>query len=195
MQKLNFIDEILFSSDSHRYLNFAKKYGLKNLSQRPKKYSQDNSKSFDTLKYEINKFEKKIKKKFEIILLLQPTSPFRNKKDFIKGYKLISKKKIDSVVSIKKVNNCHPSRMKIIKKGQLISYSNSKNEFKPLKNLPIIYIKSGSMYYFKRNNLIKYKSILGKKTFGIIVENKYAINIDFKEDLVLTEHYFKKTKY
>ena len=51
------------------------------------------------------------------------------------------------------------------------------------------------MYYFKRNNLIKYKSILGKKTFGIIVENTYAINIDFKEDLVLTEHYFKKTKY
>ena len=53
----------------------------------------------------------KNKKKFEIILLLL-TSPFRNKKDFIKGYKLISKKNTDSVVSIKKVNNCHPSRMK-----------------------------------------------------------------------------------
>ena len=50
-----------YLGSTHRYLNF-KKIWIKNLSQRPKKYSQDNSKSFDTLKYEINKFEKKIKK-------------------------------------------------------------------------------------------------------------------------------------
>ena len=63
---------------------------------------------------------------------------------------------------------------------------------KAVKKLPKVYIRSGSMYLFKTNNIEKHASILGKKTYGLEVSGKYALNIDEKEDLVLTRHFFGK---
>ena len=39
------------------------------------------------------------------------------------------------------------------------------------------------MYFFDIRNIKKYRSLFGKKVFGYEVKNKYAINIDRKEDL------------
>ena len=185
-KKLNFVDEIIFSSDSRRYLNLAKKYKINNLSLRPKKISSDNSQTIDVVKYEINKI-----KKYDYILLLQPTTPFRDIKDFKKAYRILINNKCDSVITVNLVNNFHPYRMKIFKGNILNNFINLKKEnFKAVKHLPKVFVRSGSMYFFKRENISKYNSILGKKTYGIEVKGKNTINIDEKEDLILAKHFF-----
>ncbi len=185
-KKLNFVDEIIFSSDSRRYLNLAKKYKINNLSLRPKKISSDNSQTIDVVKYEINKI-----KKYDYILLLQPTTPFRDIKDFKKAYRILINNKYDSVITVNLVNNFHPYRMKIFKGNILKNFMNLKKEnFKAVKHLPKVFVRSGSMYFFKRENISKYNSILGKKTYGIEVKGKNTINIDEKEDLILAKHFF-----
>jgi len=187
-KKLNFVDEIIFSSDSRRYLNLAKKFKINNLSLRPKKISSDNSQTIDVVKYEINKI-----KKYDYILLLQPTTPFRDIKDFKKAYRILINNKCDSVITVSLVNNFHPYRMKIFKGNILKNFMNLKKEnFKAVKHLPKIFVRSGSMYFFKRENISKYNSILGKKTYGIEVKGKNTINIDEKEDLILAKHFFKR---
>ncbi len=187
-KKLNFVDEIIFSSDSRRYLNLAKKYKINNLSLRPKKISSDNSQTIDVVKYEINKI-----KKYDYILLLQPTTPFRDIKDFKKAYRILINSKCDSVITVNLVNNFHPYRMKIFKGNILKNFMNLKKEnFKAVKHLPKVFVRSGSMYFFKRENISKYNSILGKKTYGIEVKGKNTINIDEKEDLILAKHFFKR---
>mgnify|MGYP001021368253 CR=1 FL=1 len=187
-KKLNFVDEIIFSSDSRRYLNLAKKYKINNLSLRPKKISSDNSRTIDVVKYEINKI-----KKYDYILLLQPTTPFRDIKDFKKAYRILINNKCDSVITVNLVNNFHPYRMKIFKGNILKNFMNLKKEnFKAVKHLPKVFVRSGSMYFFKRENISKYNSILGKKTYGIEVKGKNTINIDEKEDLILAKHFFKR---
>ena len=187
-KKLNFVDEIIFSSDSRRYLNLAKKYKINNLSLRPKKISSDNSRTIDVVKYEINKI-----KKYDYILLLQPTTPFRDIKDFKKAYRILINNKCDSVITVNLVNNFHPYRMKTFKGNILKNFMNLKKEnFKAVKHLPKVFVRSGSMYFFKRENISKYNSILGKKTYGIEVKGKNTINIDEKEDLILAKHFFKR---
>ena len=187
-KKLNFVDEIIFSSDSRKYLNLAKKYKINNLSLRPKKFSSDNSQTIDVVKYEINKI-----KKYDYILLLQPTTPFRDIKDFKKAYKILINNKFDSVITVNLVNNFHPYRMKIFKGNILKNFMNLKKEnFKAVKHLPKVFVRSGSMYFFNTENIIKYNSILGKKTYGIEVKGKNTINIDEKEDLILAKHFFKR---
>ena len=187
-KKLNFVDEIIFSSDSRRYLNLAKKFKINNLSLRPKKISSDNSQTIDVVKYEINKI-----KKYDYILLLQPTTPFRDIKDFKKAYRILINNKCDSVITVNLVNNFHPYRMKIFKGNILKNFMNLKKEnFKAVKHLPKVFVRSGSMYFFKRENISKYNSILGKKTYGIEVKGKNTINIDEKVDLLLAKHFFKR---
>ena len=191
-QKLKFIDEIIFSSDSIHYLRLAKKYGIKNLSRRPGYLSGEFAKTEDVIKYEIKKIEKETKKKYDKVLLLQPTTPFREIKKFYQAYNFIKSKKFDTVITINDVKNFHPYRMNEIKKGLLKNYiSLKKTNFLPTKKLKKIYIRTGSMYFFNKDNLKRFKSIMGNKVKGIIVSGKNTINIDEKEDIKFAEYYFK----
>ena len=192
-KKLSFVDEIIFSSDSIKYINTAKKYGIKNLHLRPKSLSNDNAKTIDVIKYEIKKIEDEKKLKFNLILLLQPTTPFRELSKFYKAYNILkNKNKYDSVITVNKVKNYHPYRMKLIKNNLLQNFVKLKKEsFQDIKKLVKVYIRTGSMYFFKKNNLKK-NSIIGGKTYGITTDGKYSINIDEYEDLVLAKHFIKK---
>lgn len=189
---VSFLTKVIFSSDSKKYLNYAKKFGLKNLHLRSKKLSTDSALTEDLI-FEILKQEKKLGNNYDAILLLQPTSPFRRKRDIEKSMKLLKSKKYDTVISIKETKD-HPSRFKIFdkKKKTVKNYLNKKYSFLPRQNLPKVYIRSGSIYYFKINNLFKHKSIMGKKIYGIKVENKYGLNIDSYEDVIVAKFYDKK---
>ena len=182
--------DIVISSDSKEIKKICKSNHLEFHGLRPKRLSGDKAETMDLVNYELKKIEKKYKKKYEYILILQPTCPFRNLKSLKLAIKKIQSKKYDSVVSVKEVNEYHPSRMKLIKKGYLINYLKVKKEnFIPRQYLPKIYIRSGSIYLLKRNVLLKQKSLVGKKCFGIVLDGKEALNIDTYPDLL----YFKKT--
>ena len=53
--KLNFLDNILFNSNSKKYIKLAKKYGIKNVYLRPKYLSKDNTTSLEVIKNYIKK--------------------------------------------------------------------------------------------------------------------------------------------
>ncbi len=190
-KKLKFIDKIVFSSDSKGYIKIASK--IKNIftSLRPKKFSTDSALMVDVIKYELNK-QKKYGNFFDFILILQPTCPFRKISDFEKGFKMIKKKKFDTVITITKSKE-HPDRLKVFEKKKLVNYNkNLRNEsLIPRQKLKPVFIRSGSMYLFNAT-LLKKGTIVGKNVFGIKVHDKYSINIDTKEDLILAKYYSKK---
>ena len=182
--------EICFSTDSKKYLNIARKY-TKVDSLRPKKLSSDHVKTYDVFKYELEKIEKQQNKKFEYLLLLQPTVPFRKKADLKKALKYIKKKNVDSVVSLNSVEGNHPYRMKKINKTNFVfNFTNEKKEnMDPIQKLPKIFLRSGAIYLIKRKAFYKYKNLLGTKVKPIIVKDKYAINIDNYKDLVIARNF------
>ena len=63
---------------------------------------------------------------------------------------------------------------------------------KPRQSLPKVYLRSGSIYLFKREVLMKTNTIVGKKCFGLILKGKETINIDTKEQLDYLKTKFKK---
>ena len=187
---LNFVSKTIFSSDSQNYLKIAQKYGSKYNNLRPKSLSNDNSLTISLVRY-LLKLEKKKKLEYDFVLILQPTSPFRKYKDFENAYKLLSKKKYDTVLTVSEVDE-HPLRMKVFnKKNLLVNYSKiSKESLTPRQKLTKIYIRAGSMYFANINNIMKNNSIVGKKVFGLKVKDKYSLNIDSKKDIILAKHYF-----
>lgn len=180
-KKLNFLDKIIFTSDSYLYNKKVKNLKIECL-LRPKKLSSDNSLMIDLIKYVLKKEKKMNHISYDYILLLQPTSPFRKLNDFVKAYHYLKDKKADSVITISEVQD-HPDRMMKFKKNFLVNY-NKDYSFKNKQKLDKIYIRSGSMYFFRKKNLNKYSSILGKKVKGVIVKDKYKINIDSMSDYI-----------
>ena len=178
-KKLTFAKKIIISSDSSIAKKTAKKFDLF-FSKRPKKLASDNSLMIDLIRFELKK-----NIDFTHILILQPTCPFRQKKYFFDAYKKFKNKKIDTAITVIKLNN-HPSRMMIKKRNFFKPYDGAFN-FKNRQNLDDVFLRSGSMYFFEIKNIKKYGSIFGKKVFGYEVKNKYSINIDTKKDFQLAQ--------
>ena len=163
--------------------------------RRPKILSKDDTKTYEVIKHALKFMEKKNHINYDYILLLQPTCPLRKLKDidFAINFLLKNKKRYDSVVSVVDVGANHPYRMKIIKKNYLKNFfEQGFEDMRPRQKLPKVYIRNGSIYLIKRAEFIKYKSLVGKKTFPYIMEQKNSINIDTIDDLELFKKKFKK---
>ncbi len=189
-KSLKFINKTIFSSDSLNYINIAKKYGSKNNNLRPKVYASDFAKTISLVKYLLKK-ELEIGLSYDLVLILQPTSPFRKINHFKKAFNLLEKKNFDTVITITETSD-HPMRMKVLNKNNLVkNYIKLKTEsLTPRQKLSKVYIRAGSMYFIKVKSLIKNNSLVGKKVFGIEVLDKYSLNIDTKKDIILAKHYF-----
>lgn len=186
-KKLKFIDKLIFSTDSRKYLKIAQKYYPFNNSLRPKKLATKYTKSIDVIKYLIN-LEKEIGNFYEAVLILEPTSPFRKLNDFKKAYQKLKKTKIDSILTIKKVK--HDPNQMIVEKKNIFKPLNYEIIFQPRQKNENKFVPAGSMYFSKINNINKNK-IVGKKFVGIPVKGKYATNIDDDEDFFLAKKFFK----
>lgn len=193
-KKLKFVDKIIFSSDSNKYIKIAKSFGMKDFSVRPKYLSNDNALMANVVKYELKQEYKNFKNIYDSVLILQPTSPFRNKKIFYKAFKILKNSLYDSVISISEVRD-HPFRMKKIlkKSNRVINFMNLNKEcLISRQQLPKVYIRAGSMYFTKVNAFLNSNSLLGKKVYGFIVNEKFKINVDNFEDLLLAKYFINK---
>ena len=89
-QNVNEIKKIVISTDSTKILKQSKKYGLNTSWLRPKKIAKDNSTSEEVIKHAYLE-EKNKGFDAEAIILLQPTSPYRNLKLIKKAINIFKK--------------------------------------------------------------------------------------------------------
>ena len=118
-KKSNLINRIIVSTDSKKIKEVAKSYGAEVPFLRPKKISGFLSRDIKYLKHCIN-WLKKENYIPDLIVLLRPTTPFRETKIIDKAIKLVIKNKSDSLRSVsvaketpykmwkKKENLCYP---------------------------------------------------------------------------------------
>ena len=104
---------------------------------------------------------------------------FSNKKLIIPhmGWNTVSINKKDTIIK----NNLNEKDFYFV--HSYIYENINKENMKPRQSLPKVYIRSGSIYLFERNVLLKQKSMVGKKCYGIILSGKETINIDTYENL------------
>ena len=109
-------ENIIISSDSKEIIKMGEPFEIKTPFLRPKKLASDYSKTIFTVLDIINRLENN----YEAVCLLQPTSPFRSKDDIMNCISIINKNRCDSVVSVNKIEEPHPKKMKKIKNGILV---------------------------------------------------------------------------
>ena len=117
-KKCKLVDKIIVSTDSYKYAKIAKKYKADVPFLRSKKLSGDKVKDYPVIRNCLKISEKYYKILFDYIVLLRPTSPYREKLLIEEGLKKLHNDKLStslrSVIQTKK----HPYRhWKINKKG------------------------------------------------------------------------------
>ena len=183
-KKLRNIHDVLFSSDSNKMLNLAKKECK--ILNRPTNLSNSKSKSSQACLHAANYYEKKFCK-IDAVLLLQPTTPFRKISDVNKAIQTFKKKK-KSVISVSQINNQKKiNNLYYISKGLL-----KKIKYKD-KEIKIKYTPNGSFYLTSLKYLKKFRDFQRDGAIPYIIKsNKYKIDIDLKKDLTIARKYLYK---
>lgn len=193
--KSKYIDDYIVSTDSKKIANVAKKFGAKVPFLRPKNISRDNSAAQDALVHALNKYESMTNKKFDYIVEIMCTNPLKNFKDIDLCIEKIHKTKSDTVISVQRLYDHHPIRIKKIKNDRIFNFILPENERTRRQDLkPYAYIRNGSIYAISRNTLKKNKSKIGKISRPYIMPDERSINIDEKIDFLIAELMLKKIK-
>lgn len=172
-----FIDKICVSTDSHEYAKILKPYKIDIPGLRPKNLSTDKTRIVDVILYLL----KKINEKFDYFILIQPTAPIRSPKNLNEAMSLLLKNKADSIVSVERVDEPHPEKIKKIDKfGKLKPYITGKSSEISRQQLPKAYKLNGAIYILKISSFIKEKTLFPKNTIPYVMQG--GINIDNEND-------------
>lgn len=180
------IKKVIISTDSKKILVFAKKYGNKIMKiKRKKKLSEDKTPMLPVLKDALIKFEKKYEEKIDAMIILDPTSPLRQKKDVEKGIKIFKKENVDLLLSCHKAT-VSPYFSLFEKKGKFYQLSKGKNlNIGCRQESPPIYAANTVVWIYSRRSILNHKIRIPRKTKIIVIENNKTLEINSQIDRLL----------
>ena len=183
--KSKMLDFCMLSTDCKKIIKISKKYKINAPFVRPANLSRDKSSIYKVINHSI-RWLKKNNKNFDIVVVLQGTSPLRKSYHIDQAIKLFFKKKknVKTLVSGFKISNKNYWILKknnefvelIFKQKKLMRRQDNKN----------LYMPNGAIFISKIKNL---NSFYSKKTILYKMKEKESIDIDTIEDLKLVRRY------
>jgi CMP-N,N'-diacetyllegionaminic acid synthase len=164
--------DIFVTTDDQQIVDIAKKKNVLVPWLRPARLSLPKTSSYTSVRHAVSWYESKIQK-IDAIILLQPTSPFRTKKNILEAISFFkSDKKKNSILSVSLVKVEDSSRWK-----------KKINIYKP----------NGSIFIITKKEFYKKKSFINNNTKPFVINNlKESLDIDYPEDFNKAKKYLKK---
>lgn len=185
-QQSKYIINYVVSTDSPVIAEIAVKYGAAISGLRPKHLSTDTAKSIDVIRYETEKYEQREKVIVTHIILLQPTTPFRDWQDIDRAIKIYSQSSADSLISVVSAENVHPYTM----------YQENNSRLKPLlgdkhglrrQEFPKIFLRNGAIYIAKRSLIMENNQLICDAPAFYEMPRSRSFNIDEALDLKIAK--------
>ena len=175
------LDEVYVSTDDDEIAKIAKEYGARVPFLRPKELATDKATTVDAISHFILKL--KLENNCpDIVVLLQPTQPFRSVETIIKAieaYKLTG----SGVVSVSRVAE-HPVLMRYFDKSTsvLTRLLGNVNSTVRRQDFSEVYRVNGAVYVNSVEDYLQKKS-LNDNPIGVITTELEGVDIDTLDDL------------
>lgn len=194
--KSKLITDIALSSDNDKIYYFANKYKRIIPIKRPDVISDDKSPAIDYVNHCLKVIETDKRIKYDLIVIIQPSSPLRTSKDIDNTINLlINNPNADSAVSVVKVNHMvNPIKMKILIGNNLIPYIENENGRYEASSLPELYVRNCAVYVSWRRNIDNENDILGNISLGYVMPQDTAIDINEMIDFKFAEFLINNKK-
>jgi CMP-N,N'-diacetyllegionaminic acid synthase len=188
------IDSVFVSTDDPEIAEVSRNSGINVPFLRPQELAQDNSSVMDAVYHVIDYFENS-GQTFDILALLEPTSPLRSRRDIDDALHLLIDK-IDesgSVVSLGEVHMENPFITKIIENGFVKPLiDDRRNTISQRQLLPKAYFPYGVIYAATIASLRKEKTFYQEKSLPYLIERWQAYEVDDDYDLLCVEAILRK---
>lgn len=180
-EKVSIIDKIIVSTDSEEIISISKKYKVDVLGLRPKELSNDTAILYDVLKYEIDN-HKLMQLNYDVIVLLQPTSPLRPSYLIEKALKTFINEEQQSALSVSEVDD-NPIFFRTINTSNRLEKLLEVESTIRRQDLPKYYKVNGMIYINRLKDIVDGYVSFNDNLHPIITPKEYDIDIDTIEDL------------
>lgn len=182
-KKSRFIDRCIVSTEDNEIAAVAKKWGGDVPFMRPAELAQDGTPGIEPVLHAIE-----LLPEYDIIVLLQATSPLRRVEDIDGCIEKCLSENAESCVSVTEAETS-PYWMYTLQDKDLMKplLSIEKEQSYQRQKLPKVYQLNGAVYVCNRSFLIKEKDFIGENTLGCVMPSERSYDIDTMEDFKLVE--------
>jgi len=177
----DYVSKIVLSTDDEKIATIGRQYDIDVL-KRPAHLAEDNSNVVETVAHIIKEYNED----FDLIVLLQPTSPLRTYSDLNNIVNLlIDRAEIDGVISVVPMNDTHPARMyNLIENDELIPLIGIGENMRRQDLKPVFY-RNGCFYAVKTKAFVSQKTFMVERKIGYVMNPDWLVNIDTMRDFKL----------
>ena len=181
------LTDTIVSTDDEEIARVSREFGAEVPFMRPPELATDSAQAVPTIQHAVREMEKLRDVTFDVVVMLQPTTPLRTAGDIDACLRKLLETDADSVISVVDVGGHHPMRMKKIVDDVLVDYDTEAIENMPRQDLPPVYLRAGSVYATRRDVLMEQNSFKGSISRPYIIPPNRAVNIDTMEDMIIAE--------
>ena len=187
VKQLPYVDRAVVSTDHPEIAKVAEESGLGVPFMRPESLSGDLVADAPVLKHALLECERIDKQRYDIIIMLQPTSPFRKPEYITAAVNKMIDGGYDAVWTVSETDaKAHPLKQLVIKDDRLDYYDPVAVDIIARQQLEPLYHKNGVAYVLARDLIADQETIKGKKTSYLVIDD-IMVNIDTEFDFKLAE--------
>jgi CMP-N,N'-diacetyllegionaminic acid synthase len=187
VKQLPYVDRAVVSTDHPKIAEIAEESGLDAPFMRPENLSGDIVADGPVLHHALLACEKIDNRYYDVIVMLQPTSPFRKPEHVTAAvYKLVDGG-YDAVWTVSESDSkAHPLKQLIIENDRLDYYDPAGADIIARQQLKPVYHRNGVAYAMIRSLISDKQTIKGEKTSFVVIDD-LLVNIDTEYDFKLAE--------
>lgn len=176
---------ICVSTDDKHISDAVEHYGLKIPFKRPDYLATDTASTYDVLLHALHFYEAQ-GEKFDAIILLQATSPFRTGQHIKEALSLYSKD-IDMVVSVKETD-ANPYYVCFEEDSNgMLQISKGDGHYTRRQDCPPVYEYNGAIYIINPESLKKNPLNKFSKRIKYVMDKEHSLDLDTMQDWLIAE--------
>lgn len=183
------LDRVLLSTDDEEIAAVGRSVGLEVPFLRPAEISGDDAPMISVLVHALDWLESTGAASVEALVLLQPTSPFRESRHIDEAVALFRKHQADSVVSVMEVpHQFAPSSIMRLDDGKLSRYLEGEAASPRRQDKERFWARNGpAVLVLRPGTTIRTGRLYTENTYGYLMDRASSLDIDGPEDLLMAE--------
>ncbi len=183
-----YIDKVLVTTDDKEIADVATRHGASVPFLRPADLATDTAPTVDVVRHALDHYRREQGRTFDIVVLLEPTSPLREDNDLnVMIERLLAKwDEFDSIVTVGKVHE-HPAIMKRLMGDRIEQFYALEGMTNRRQDLEPAYFPYGTAYIVKTENLLAEQTFYTKRCTYHVIQRHQTYEIDDIYDFLCVE--------
>ena len=178
-----YIDRCIVSTDCEEIAKVAEKYGGDVPFMRPVELATDEATSESVILHAIDA----LPQKYDMVVLLQPTSPLRTSENIDKALDFMLEKKAPAIVSVVKTEHPPEWSVRVGNNLKMSELAMKLERGKRRQDYPPTYHLNGAIYAAKIYYYLKKKTFIMEDTIAFIMPPERSVDIDSRLDFRIAE--------